>query len=193
MNELEKGDNKMDEFFDVLNEFGEYTNTVASREECHKKGLWHKAVVVFIISHDNKKVLLQQRSATKKLWPNLWDITAGGHVLSGELGYQSVLRETKEEIGVELNKENLEFIGATISENIKGDIINRHFNEYYIAHSDIDLKDIVLQEEEVQDIKWFNKEEILKKVNNNYEDLTDKIGCWNYLLKYFEIIENKMQ
>lgn len=47
-------------FFDVLNEKGEYTNRVESREECHKIGLWHKAVVVFIISTDNKKVLLQQ-------------------------------------------------------------------------------------------------------------------------------------
>lgn len=181
----------MNEFFDVLNENGEYTNKVASRDECHKNGLWHKAVVVFIISKDNKKVLLQQRSAAKKLWPNLWDITAGGHVLSKELGYQSVIRETKEEIGIDLNKDDLEFIGATISENIKDDIINRHFNEYFIAHSDIDLKNIVLQEEEVQDIKWFDKEEIIKRVNNNYENLTDKIGCWNHLIKYFEIIDNK--
>ncbi len=81
----------MNEIFDILNENGEYTNEVASREECHKKGLWHKAVVVFILSTDNKKVLLQQRSSTKKLWPNLWDITAGGHVLTGEFGYQAVI------------------------------------------------------------------------------------------------------
>lgn len=178
------------EYLDVLNKYGEYTNEVVSREECHKKGLWHKAVVVFIVSSDNKRVLLQQRSATKKLWPNLWDITAGGHVLSNELGYQSVIREAKEEIGITLKKDDLEFIGATTSENIKGDILNRHYNEYYIAHSNIDVQNIVLQEEEVQDIKWFDKEEIIKKVNNNYEDLTDKIGCWNYLIKYFEIMEN---
>lgn len=180
----------MNEFFDVLNENGEYTNNIASREECHKKGLWHKAVVVFIISNDNKRVLLQQRSANKKLWPNLWDITAGGHVLSGEFGYQSVIRETKEEIGIDLSKNDLEFIGATTSENIKSDIINRHFNEYFIAHCDVDLKDITLQEEEVQNIKWFDKEDIINRVNNNYDDLTDKIGCWNYLIKYFEITDN---
>ena len=180
----------MVEFFDILNNNGEYTNNVASREECHRKGLWHKAVVVFIISNDNKKVLLQQRSSKKKLWPNLWDITAGGHVLSGELGYQSVIRETKEEIGIDLTKNDLEFIGATTSENIKGDIVNRHFNEYYIAHCDIDLKNDNLQEEEVQDIKWFDKEEIIKFINNNYESLTEKIGCWDYLVKYFEITKN---
>ncbi len=177
----------MNEYFDVLNENGEYLNKIESREECHKKGLWHKAVVVFIISLDNKKVLLQQRSSNKKLWPNLWDITAGGHVLSGEFGYQTVIRETKEEIGIDINKNDLEFIGCTTSENIKGDIINKHFNEYYIVHKNIDIKDIILQEDEVKDIKWFTREEIIKKIENNYEDLTEKIGCWNYLLKYFEI------
>lgn len=57
----------MKEYFDVLNENGEFINEVASREECHTKGLWHKAVVVFIISTDNQKILLQQRSASKKI------------------------------------------------------------------------------------------------------------------------------
>jgi len=114
----------MNEIFDVLNENGEFTNQIETREECHNKGLWHRAVVVFIISTDNKKILLQQRSANKKLWPNLWDITAGGHVLTGEFGYQTVIRETKEEIGVDITKNDLEFIGGTKSENISGNIIN---------------------------------------------------------------------
>ena len=178
----------MNELFDVLNENGEFTNQIETREECHNKGLWHKAVVVFIISMDNKKVLLQQRSSNKKLWPNLWDITAGGHVLSGEFGYQTVIRETKEEIGVDITKNDLEFIGGTRSENISGNIINRHFNEFYIVHKDVDIDDIILQEDEVQDIKWFDKEEVIKRIKNNYKDLTGKDGCWNYLLKYFEIV-----
>lgn len=177
----------MKEFFDVLNEDGEYINKIVSRDECHKEGLWHRAVVVFIVSKDNKKVLLQQRSKTKKLWPNLWDITAGGHTLVNELGYQSAIRETKEEIGINIGKEALEFIGSTRSENIKDDIINRHFNEFYIAHADVDVNNIVLQEDEVQDIKWFDKEDVIKRVKNNYNGLTDKKGCWEYLLKYFEI------
>ena len=177
----------MNELFDVLNENGEFTGKIESRDKCHKEGLWHKAVVVFIISTDNKRILLQQRSANKKLWPNLWDITAGGHVLTGEFGYQTVIRETKEEIGIDIHKNDLEFIGSTISETISGDIINRHFNEYYIVHKDIDIKDIVLQKEEVKDIKWFDKEELIKKISNNYESLTEKVGCWNYLLKYFEM------
>lgn len=177
----------MNEYFDVLNENGEYKGEVVSREECHKKGLWHRAVAVFIISSDNKRILLQQRSSSKKLWSNLWDVTVGRHVLTGELGYETVIRETMEEIGVKLNKESIDFIGGTISENTKGDIINRHFNEFYVVHKDIDLKDIILQKEEVQDIKWFDKEDVISKINDNYDGLTNKAGCWEYLIKYFEI------
>ncbi len=179
----------MKEYFDILNENGEFINEVASREDCHKKGLWHKATVVFVVSTDNKKILLQQRSATKKSWPNLWDITAGGHVLQNELGYQSVIRETKEEIGIDIKKEELEFIGATRSIDTAGIGPNKHYNEYYIVHKDINIDDIKLQTEEVQAVKWFNVEDIKNRINDNFKDLTGKYGCWEYLIKYFEFIE----
>ena len=56
----------MEEKFDVLNELGEFTGKIATREECHAKGLWHRAVYAFIID-DNGNILLQKRSANKKL------------------------------------------------------------------------------------------------------------------------------
>jgi len=55
----------MEEYFDVLNENGEYTGQIESREKCHKEGLWHKAVTVFIINSKGQ-VLLQKRSSNKK-------------------------------------------------------------------------------------------------------------------------------
>ena len=109
----------MEEFFDVLTEKGEYTGNVETREQCHKQGLWHKAVVVFIIN-SKKQVLLQRRSPNKKMWPNMWDITAGGHVLAGEFGFQAIIREAKEELGLDLNKNDITFIGSSISINIIG-------------------------------------------------------------------------
>ena len=54
----------MEEYFDVLNEKGEYIGKTETREKCHKEGLWHKAVVVFIIN-SKSQVLLQKRSANK--------------------------------------------------------------------------------------------------------------------------------
>lgn len=179
----------MKEYFDVLTPTGEYANRIESREECHNKGFWHKAVALFIINSNNQ-VLLQKRSANKKLWPNLWDISAGGHVLAGEFGFQAIIREIKEELGVDIDKNDITFIGSAISENIKKDIINRHFNEYYIVNKDIDISKLTLQKEEVSDVKWFEKEDILKRIDNNYEEITEKTGCWDYLKKYYTWKEN---
>jgi len=173
------------EYFDVLNENGEFTGEVETREECHKKGLWHRANYCFIFNSKGE-VLLQKRSATKKLWPNLWDITAGGHVLAGEFGIQALIREIKEELGIDIEESEIKYLVGSTSCNIKGDVINRHFNECYIVTKDIDISNIKLQEEEVSDVKWFTEEEILNRIKNNYEGLTDKTGPWNFLKRYYE-------
>lgn len=178
----------MEEFFDVLSEKGEYIGEVESREKCHKEGLWHKAVTLFIVNN-KKQVLLQRRSKNKKLWPDMWDITAGGHVLSGEFGFQSVIRETKEELGIDLDKKDITFIGTAISTNIKEDIINNHFNEFYIVNKDIDETQLTLQEEEVSEVKWVEKNEIVERIKNNHNGITDKEGCWEYLIKYYEWLD----
>ncbi len=175
----------MKEYFDVLNEKGNYTGEVETRDNCHKEGLWHKAVVVFIINSKNQ-VLLQRRSKNKKLWPNMWDVTAGGHVLAGEFGFQAIIRECEEELGIKLDKKEITFIGLSTSSKIKGDIVNNHFNEYYVVNKDIDETKLKLQEEEVSEVKWMDKDEIIKRIKNNYNEITDKEGCWEYLIKYYE-------
>jgi isopentenyl-diphosphate delta-isomerase type 1 len=179
---------QMEELFDVLNEKGMYTGKVETREKCHQEGLWHKAVVVFIINSKGQ-VLLQKRSQNKKMWPNMWDITAGGHVLVGEFGFQAIIRETKEELGIELNKNEMTFLGSSISSNVKGDIINNHFNEYYIVNKEVDETKLQLQKEEVSEVKWIHRDEIIKKINEGYNGITDKEGCWKYLVKYYEWLD----
>lgn len=175
----------MEELVDVLDENGMYTGKVETREKCGKEGLWHKAVVVFIINSKGQ-VLLQRRSPNKKTWPNMWDVSVGGNVLSGEFGFEAAIREAKEELGIKLEKENIVFIGSVISSNKRGDIINNYFNEYYVANKEVDETKLQLQEEEVSEVKWINKDDIIEKIKDNYNGITDKEGCWEYLIKYYE-------
>ena len=37
-------------------------------------------------------------------------------------------------------------------------------------------------------IKWFSKEEILERIDNGYDGLTEKSGPWNFLKKYYEYL-----
>lgn len=172
----------MEEILDVLNEYGEFTGKIATREECHKKGLWHRAVYAFIIDK-NGNVLLQKRSNKKKLWPNMWDVTVGGHVDSGEFGRQALIREVKEELGIEVKDNEIKYLIGSTSINNNGDIINKHYNECYLITKKIDLLKIKLQKEEVSEVKYFPKDELLNKIENNYDGLTTKTGPWNFLDK----------
>lgn len=175
----------MEEKFDVLNELGEFTGEIATRDECHKKGLWHRAVYAFIID-DKGNILLQKRSANKKLWPNMWDVTVGGHVISGEFGRQALIRETKEELGIEIDDNDIKYLIGSTSINKQGDIINKHYNECYLITKNINISEIKIQKEEVSEVKYFSKDELLKRISDNYDGLTDKTGPWNFLEKILE-------
>ena len=180
----------MEEFFDVLNSQGEFTGEVASRKECHEKGLWHRAVYAFIFDKEGH-VLLQKRSKQKKMWPGLWDVPTGGHVLTGEFGIDALIRETKEELGIDVKKSEIEYIVGSTSDQVVNGFTNRHFNECYIITKDIDISKIQLQEDEVEDIRWFDYEDVVKMIDAGFDGITNKTGPWNFLKIYCQRKFNK--
>lgn len=175
------------EYFDVLNEYGDFTGKIATREECHEKGYWHRAVYGFIINN-NGNILLQLRNRNKKLWPMKWDVTVGGHVLSGEFGRDALIRECKEELGINVSDDEIKFIVASTSKVKMSGVINNHYDECYLIKKDINIEDLKLQKEEVEEMKYFSPDKLLKMIENNYQDLTTKTSAWSFLTK---ILENK--
>ena len=59
-------------------------------------------------------------------------------------------------------------------------------NPIYVKADIDDISKLKLQEEEVAEIKWFTKQEILSRINNNFDGITGKTGPWNFLKKYYE-------
>ena len=51
------------------------------------------------IFNSDSELLIQKRQSFKETYPNLWDITAGGHVISGETSEEAIERELFEELG----------------------------------------------------------------------------------------------
>jgi isopentenyl-diphosphate Delta-isomerase len=69
-----------------------------TRENCHAgKGKRHRAYTVLLF-HDGK-MLLQQRSAKKLLWPGAWDVSYTSHVYPGETYQEAASRRALEELG----------------------------------------------------------------------------------------------
>ena len=86
-----------------------------------------------------------------------------------------------------ISDNDIKYLVGSTSINEEGDIINKHFNECYLITKSINISDIKIQEEEVSEVKYFSKDEVLKRISNNYEGLTVKTGVWNFLQKILEI------
>jgi isopentenyl-diphosphate delta-isomerase len=68
-----------------------------TRENCHSgKGKRHRAYTA-IIFHDGK-MLLQQRSRKKLLWPGAWDVSFTSHVHPGETYQEAATRRALQEL-----------------------------------------------------------------------------------------------
>lgn len=71
-----------------------------SKAECHDgQGLLHRAFSVFLFD-DSGRVLLQQRAATKRLWPGFWANSCCSHPRRGETMDNAAQRRTGEELAV---------------------------------------------------------------------------------------------
>lgn len=129
-------------------------------ERGQKPGKGENRMVVHISIFNSKgEMLIQQRQSTKRNWASLWDISVGGCVVAGETSQMGAHRELLEELGIDYN-----FEGVRPHLTINFD---NGFDDHYLIEKDIDLKDIVMQEAEVQDFKWASKEEIEKLFKEN--------------------------
>ena len=90
-----------DELIDICDENNNLINVQKTKSEAHKNGLWHRASHIWIYN-SNGEILLQLRAKEKPLYPDMWDISAAGHISAGEDPITSGLREVKEEIGLEI-------------------------------------------------------------------------------------------
>ena len=179
-----------DELIDVLDENGIKTGNILSRKEVHKKGLWHRAIVVAIIN-ENNEILLQQRSATKEKNANMWDISVAGHISTGQDSLSAAAREINEEVSVNLGynvdiKDFRYMFSFRKEQKFSDEFIERQFYDFFILRkNDIDIKSIKYQESEVQAIKFCSISELrelmtLNKLVNRYEVYSE---LENYIFK----------
>lgn len=106
-----------------------------------------------VIVNSKNEILLQKRSKFKRNKPSKWGV-CGGKIDFGETPIDATIREAFEEIGVNLSKENLKILNreAIPEEKIYCTI-------YYIKQ-DVDIDKCILQEEEVEEVKFFKIDEL---------------------------------
>lgn len=150
------------EMIDEYNKLGQKIGVV-DKEIAHRDGLWHKAIHVWIVN-DKDEVLLQYRCAEKKLYPNMWDTSFAGHIGTGESSIEAVIREGKEELGIDVDLDKLELLITSVEKVRFRKIVSNEFIDVYMLRQNVDLDKIVLQKEEVSNAKYVSMDEFFKIV-----------------------------
>jgi isopentenyl-diphosphate delta-isomerase type 1 len=142
----------MEEIFDVVDENDNVIGK-ATRKEVHNKKLIHRSVMFFIFDKKGR-ILVTQRTKAKDMFPEYWSITLGGHVNSGESYDEAVVREAKEEAGVE----NKPFFMGIINKRITEEKENSKIYEF------VTDKRIKLDKGELKQGMFLTMEELKDKI-----------------------------
>jgi isopentenyldiphosphate isomerase len=123
-----------DEWFDVVDCSGNPTGEVKRRSDVHRDGDWHRAFHCWVVmrSHDAQPaIVFQRRSHAKDTYPGRLDVAVGGHYRAGE-GFDEVVREIDEELGISPPVDSLVSIGRRWAEGITESWIDREIEDVYV-------------------------------------------------------------
>ena len=133
----------------------------------------HIAVGVIFIENSEGKYLMQKTSLEKG---GLYSST-GGHITNGESPIISIKREVLEEIGIDINDDDIVDLGF-----ISYDMPIRFM--FYLK-KDIDINNIKVQDEEVEYVVYMSVDEIKELIKNKL--ITESHGIiFNKILEYKE-------
>ncbi|WP_088035195.1 NUDIX hydrolase [Evansella clarkii] len=132
-------------FDDQMNEIG-----IAPRSEVHRKGYWHEVFHCWFVSREAGEdyIYLQLRSKSKKDYPDLFDITAAGHLLADETVEDGV-REIAEEIGINVPFDELVPLGIFEYIAAKDDFIDKEIANVFLLDFKDGFGEFTLQTEEI--------------------------------------------
>ena len=144
------------ELLDVYNNNGVKTGKVVKRgiKDSSFKDGEHIAVAIIYIENDNNEFLIQKTSKQKG---GIYSST-GGHVNHGEEPIDTIKREVKEELGVDISNDNIIDLGYVI--------FDFPIRFVFYLRKNIELNDIILQKEEVESVSYMTDNEIRNIIEN---------------------------
>lgn len=114
-------------------------------------------VVLSYIQNSDGDFLIQKRSKRKD---GLFALT-GGHAKSGESSLEAIITEIKEELGLTVLPDELELVYSG-----REDKTHVFFDNYYIK-KDVDINELVLEEDEVESVRWASLNEIKEMITKD--------------------------
>ncbi|HKJ15875.1 MAG TPA: isopentenyl-diphosphate Delta-isomerase [Xanthomonadales bacterium] len=126
-----------------------------SKKNCHdSSGILHRAFSLFVFNSNNQ-LLLQQRSAQKRLWPLYWSNSCCSHPRRGETMTQAIGRRVQEELGMGCSSSYLYKFEYHASFGTEGS--EHELCWVFAGQSDEPVK---ANNEELNDWRWVTAEEL---------------------------------
>ncbi len=152
-------------------------------EEKLKSNVYLKGVACFVIDKKTNRVLIEKRTANG-MNPNQYDLVSG-HVDGTEIGYQAIVRELQEEVGIKIEESSANII--KISEAIPMTFESMGKSRRFLVEFFCLLRNSTeteLQKSEVDCVEWIDMEEAFIKIqegetrfpkNFDYEPIFKKV------------------
>lgn len=132
------------------------------------------------VVNEKKDILVAKRSINKEHFPNVWGPSVAGSLEEGETYKENIIKEAEEEIGISLDK-------IVLGPKKRDSDDHEFFAQYFFTHIPSDTK-FILQESEVDEVRWVSLEKLKDWYFNNPEEF---IPSFYISLKVIENYENK--
>lgn len=176
------GKRKAKEYIDIYDS-NERLLGYCEKDKAHKLGYWHRVFGCLIYNSKNKTVFFQLKNPkhnnihTKELL----EITAGGHLITGET-LQNGIREIKEETGFDVDYNDLHFIEKRrCNEKITKDYTIKEFQYFYGL--DLDIK--------LTDFKDFDDKEVVSFIKIKINDAIKLLKGKKNSIKGTKLVDNR--
>ncbi len=147
----------MAELLDIYTEHDEPTGQTKFRSDIHKDGDWHRTVNVYVVNEKGEYLVLLC-PPPRGLDSQVWGTRFGGHVSAGQTYDEAVVREFKEETGLSVALADFTSLGIYPFERNSW---NREHTKIFYYLFTGDIKDLVLDSEEVVRVEWMSAQEII--------------------------------
>ncbi|MFT4343805.1 MAG: NUDIX hydrolase [Candidatus Woesearchaeota archaeon] len=145
------------------------------RLQVHKDGDLHREVCLFLFDLSGN-LLLTCAADTKK-----WDCSVAGHISWNESCEDGIIREAKEELGLDICVNELTKVGCIRHSETRADQLNNRFITVFRVKKEISLDDLKPANGEVVDVAFLSINAVskLQKENPfNYEKRFKFIFKW---------------
>ncbi len=168
------------EYVQVFDENKNALKEKVSRDEKYDLPVGKYFMVALIFIENAKGEFLMQKTSKSR---HSCIATTGGNVIYKHTAIETVVKECKEELGIDILVKDINYVDTVLYKNC--------FLETFYAKMELDPNKLLLQTEEVESVRWYTKEEISRFIETN-EFREGNIHPYKKLLEYKEgLISNR--